>query len=287
MEEAHAKAVLDIVDADDGEVAGERRAARAYDEEEEAQFRVGKERAHIAPRRRPLPQEEVRAREQHGGFRREFRRDAAPFQHDAARVESRRRDRGQGEYGARQEAFAREQEEPERDERQAGVEERHLSRRRIHAPQERAEIRALLHRERQAEAAADLRHDRDEEAQEVHAADPALKDLPEAEGAFESRRREEERRRRKRRDAREEGVGGGKLAREEKGQRTQKRIQKPCGEEEDGAVRDADRVTMSFGEMREDAPEDEGERRGHAEGERMFVRPEDREAEGEKESRAL
>ena len=287
MEEAHAKAVLDIVDADDGEVAGERRAAQKDDEEEDAQFRIGKERAYIAPRRHALEQEEVRAREQHRGFRRDFRRDAASLQHETARVESRRRDRGQGEHGARQEAFAREQEEAEREKRQAGVEERHLACRRIHAPQERAEIRALPHRERQAEAAADLRHDRDEEAQEVHAADPALKDLPEAEGAFESRRREEERRRRKCRDAREEGVGGGKLARKEKGQRPQKRIQKPCGEEEDGAVRDADRVTMSFGEMREDAPEDEGERRGHAESERMFVRPKDREAEGEKESRAL
>ena len=145
VEEAHAKAVLDIVDADDGEVAGERRAARAYDEEEEAQFRIGKERAHVAPRRRPLPQEEVHAREQHRGLRREFRRDAASLQHEAARVESRRRYGSQGEHGARQETLACEQEEPEREERQAGVEERHLLRGRIHAAQERAEVRALLH----------------------------------------------------------------------------------------------------------------------------------------------
>ena len=158
---------------------------------------------------------------------------------------------------------------------------------RIHAPQERAEVRTLLHRERQTEAAADLRHDRDEEAQEVHAADPALKDLPEAEGAFESRRREEERRRRKCRDAREEGVGGGKLARKEKGQRPQKRVQKPCSEEENRSVRDADRVAMPLGEVREDAPEDEGERRGHTEGKRVLILPKEREAEGEKESRAL
>jgi len=103
----------------------------------------------------------------------------------------------------------------------------------------------------------------------------------------EAYKKRQERRRRKRRDAREEGVGGGKLAREEKGQRPQKRVQKPCSEEEDGAVRDADRVAMPLGEVREDAPEDEGERRGHTEGKRVLILPKDREAEGEKESRAF